>query len=124
MALAFEMMRGGLSAGAAQAINGGGGVQSIVTAAGSSISDATALVSGFNVVTTVPAGSGVQLPNTQITDVVEIFNNQASENLTVYPPTGSTINQLSASTGVLLAPYTAIMLKKYTSTAWIGWMSA
>lgn len=122
MALATEMMTGGLSAGAAKAINGL--VNSAVSAAGSTISDATALKASHNVVTTVAASTGVQLPNSEIGDELFIYNATGTNALTIYPPSGSTINQLSASVGMLLPPYTAVKLKKSTSTAWHGWLSA
>lgn len=124
MALALEMMRGGMSAGGAKAINGAGGIQASVSAAGSSISDATPLVSSTNLVGTVAAGSGVRLPNSEIGDEVLVYNNQVAENLLVYPPSGATINQLSASTGMTLAPYTACKFKKIAALTWVAWMSA
>lgn len=123
MALASEMMAGGISAGAARAINGT--VNSAVSAAGSTISDATALKAGHNVVTTVASGAGVLLPNSEIGDEIVVYNGTGTNALTVYPPTSSgTINQLSAGTGMLLSPYTAVRLKKVTATVWTGWLSA
>jgi len=124
MTLALEMVRGGISAGSAKAINGAGSVQASVSAAGSTISDATSLVSSINLVGTVAAGSGVLLPNSEIGDEVLVYNNQVTENLLVYPPSGSTINQLSASTGMQLAPYTACNFKKISATVWVAWLSA
>lgn len=124
MALALEMMRGGISAGGAKAINGAGGIQASVSAAGTTISDATPLVSSTNLVGTVAAGSGVGLPNSEIGDEVIVYNNQVTENLLVYPPSSATINQLSASTGMLLPPYTACKFKKLSATVWVAWKSA
>ena len=123
MALASEMMQGGVSAGAARAINGF--VNSAVSAAGSSISDATALVASHNIVTSVAASTGVLLQNTEIGDEVLVYNATGTNALTIYPPTSSaTINQLSAGVGMLLSPYTAVRLKKTTATTWHGWLSA
>ena len=56
MAMAKEMMLGGLSWGQAKAINGQ--VNSSVTAAGTTITDATDLNASINVVTTAAASSG------------------------------------------------------------------
>lgn len=123
MALASEMMTGGISAGAARAINGL--VNSAVSAAGTTITDATSLKASHNIVTTVAASSGVVLQNTEIGDEVLVYNATGTNALTVYPPTSSaTINQLSAGIGMLLSPYTAVRFKKTTATTWHGWLSA
>ena len=126
MALVYEMMGGGLSSGQARAINGGQNLT--VSAAGSSLSDATALTAGHNVVTTITAGQGVKCPNSEIGDEIYIYNATSGTSgvvLTVYPPTSSgTINQLAAGTGMLLAPSTAVWLKKASATAWTGNLSA
>ena len=122
MSTAAEMMTGGLSAGQAKAINGQFNLS--VSAAGTTLSGATALVASHNAVTTVAASSGVRLADTEIGDEYLVYNGTTTQ-LTVYPPTSSgTINQLTAGTGMLLAPYTAVLLKKTTATAWSGWMSA
>ena len=119
MALAADIMKGGFSAGSARAIQGE--VNSAVTAAGSSISDATALTKSVSIVT---AGTGgVQIPNGDIVDEVEI-NNLTASAITVYPPTGSQITALAASSGFLLAANTAVKVKKFTSTRWMGFLSA
>ena len=126
MATAKEMMTGGISAGAARAINGQ--VNAAVTAAGSALSDSTELKSGHSVVTTISAGQGVRPENSEIGDEYYIYNATTGLTgvvLTVYPPTSSgTINQLAAGTGMLLAPATAVWLKKASATAWTGNMSA
>ena len=121
MASAKDIMGGGFSAAAAAAINGQ--VSSAITAAGTTQSDATALVASINVVTTAAASTGVLLPNTEIGDEYEVLNLGASA-LTVYPPTSGQINQLSANTGFSLAPNTAVKVRKYTSTKWVAWLSA
>lgn len=125
MSTAVEMMGGGISAGAARAINGQ--FNTAVSAAGTTIADATALTVQQSValVTTVASGSGVKLPDSDFGDEYLIYNGQATNALTIYPPTSSsTINQLSAGTGMLLSPYTAVKLKKLTATTWIGFLSA
>lgn len=123
MTTAAEMVSGGISAGSAKAINGQ--VASAVSAAGTVITDATDLVASHNIVTTVGAGSGVQLPDTEICDEYFIYNATGTNQLTIYPPAStSTINQLAAGIGMLLSPYTAVRLKKSTATAWHGWLSA
>ena len=122
MALASDIMKGGISAGAAKAINGQ--VQGTISAAGTTITTATDLTASINVVTTAAASSGVQLPNGEIGDEVEILN-LGSNSVTVYPDTASNrINALSAGSGFALAINTAVKLRKYTSSRWIGYLSA
>ena len=122
MAIALDMMKGGVSAGMARAINGQ--VQSAVTAAGTTITGATDLTASINIVTTAAANSGVQVPDVEISDEVEILNLGANA-VTVYPPTSSArINALSAGSGFLLATNTAVKLRKFTATRWAGYLSA
>lgn len=121
--MARDIMSGGFSAGSAKAINGQ--VNASVSAAGTSISDATRLATSISIVTTAAASSGVQLPSpSEIGDEIEILN-LGSNAVTVYPD-GSTarINNLSAGGGFLLAINTAVKLRKYTGTRWIGYLSA
>ena len=122
MATARDIMKGGFSAGGARAINGQ--VNSSVSAAGTTISDATDLVSSINVVTTAAASSGVQLPSCEIGDEVEILNLGANA-VTVYPDisTGQ-INGLSAGAGFLLATNTSVRCRRFTSLRWAGYLSA
>ena len=122
MATAVDIMKGGLSAGTARAINGQ--VQSAVSAAGTSISDATALTASINVVTTAAASSGVQIQSAQIGDGVETLNLGANA-VTVYPDSSSNrINALSAGSGFLLATNTSVWLRKWTSSRWTAYLSA
>ena len=121
MATAADMMQGGMSAGQAAAANGI--VNSAVSAAGTTQGTATLLVSSTNVVTTAGASSGVILTNSQIGDEYEILNLGANP-VTVYPPTSGQINNLPANTGFLLAMNTAVKVKKFTATRWMGFLSA
>ena len=122
MATASDIMRGGFSSGSAKAINGQ--AHPTVSAAGTTISDATDLRASINVITTAAASSGVQLPNGEIGDEVEILNLGANA-VTVYPDTASSrINALSAGGGFTLATNTAVKVKKFTSTRWMAFLSA
>lgn len=122
MGIASEMMRGGLSAGAAKAINGQ--VATGISAAGSTLATATALVAGHNIVSTVSTDQGVALPNTEVGDEILVYNGTTTP-LTVYPPTSSaTINQLSAGVGAILGAYTACKYKKTSATTWHAWRSS
>lgn len=125
MSTAVEIMGGGQSALGARGINGH--TNSAVSAAGTTISDATALSerASRNLVTTVAAGSGVKLPNSENGDEYLVYNGTATNALTVYPPISTaTINQLGAGVGVLVSPYTACKFQKISSTAWVAWLSA
>jgi hypothetical protein len=121
MALAKQMMGGGLSAEAAKAINGSVAIG--LTAAGTSQSDALALDAAFNLLATVGSGAGARLPSVEVSDSVEIYNSGANA-LTIYPDSGSQINSLSTNGGVQLATNTAIKFRRVTSTRWIGYLSS
>lgn len=72
-----------------------------LTAAGSSASDALVLTSVYNHVTTTAASTGVQLPATETGETIVVANDGVNA-LTVYPPTGSTIDgaaSVSLATG-------------------------
>ena len=123
MALASELVNGGFSPGQARAI--GGQINSGVSAAGTVITDATDLTAGHNIVTTVAASSGVQLPSANIGDEVFVYNGTATNSLKVYPDSSSnTINQIAAGSAMLLAPYTGCTYKKATTTVWSASLSA
>lgn len=123
MALAREIMQGGVSGQSARLMQGV--ANTAVSAAGTTITDATALTVSHNNVTTVAASSGVTLPAADVMDEVFVYNGTATNALTVYPTNSSgTINQLAAGSGMKLAPYTGCMFRKTTSTAWVGFLSA
>lgn len=122
MAMALEMVRGGLSPGSARAINGQ--VASAVSAAGTTQSTATLLGAGHNVITTLSAAQGVRLPDVEIGDEIFVYNGVSAVVLLVYPPTSGTINQLAANDPGYLAPYRGAMFKKVTATIWTAFLSA
>lgn len=73
----------------------GDGMDDIV-AAGTSAGNATALTHVYNSVDTVSTGSGVKLPTTEMGATI-IIANSGAHTLTVYPSTGSTINQTTSA---------------------------
>ena len=121
MALALELVRGGFSPGQARAAQGQ--VSSAVSAAGTLSTDATAISAGHNVVTTVASGSGVILPACEVGDEIFVHNATATNTLSVYPDSGSTINQLAANIAGNLPPYRGALFKRATSTSWVAFMS-
>lgn len=121
MALARQMMGGGLSSGQARAINGS--VATALTAAGTTQGTALAINAGTAVFGTVAASSGAILPSCEISDEVFVYNGGANA-LTVYPDSGAQINQVAANGGVSVGTSTAILFKRITSTRWIAVLSA
>ena len=123
MTIAKDVMGGGFSAGQAQAL--GGTVAMTVSAAGSTISDATALTASNNYVTTVASGAGVILPNGVIGDAVQIYNAGANP-LKVYPPNSGSqkIAPLAAAAAVLCPTNTMMGFYKWSSTQWVAELSA
>ena len=121
--LAKHIMGGGTSAGQAGAINGQAGLQVSVSAAGTTITDATDLTGSINILTTVAASTGVQLPSMDVGDEVEILNLGANS-CAVYPYTGERINQLSTNSAFTLGTNTAVKIRKFSSTRCMAWLSA
>ena len=119
--LAKQIMGGGISFGAAKAINGS--VATGISAAGTTQGTATSLNAAINVIGTAAASTGVILPSCEIADEVWVYNGGANT-LTVYPDSSSQINAVSVNSGVSLGTNTAMMFKRITSTRWIAVLSA
>jgi len=90
----------GLSAVAAIAINGD--TATGLTAAGSTQATALNLPATNNFISTAAASTGVVLSPGNAGDMIFVYNGGANS-VTVYPPLGGTINNLSANTGLALA---------------------
>jgi len=73
----------------------GDGADGLV-AAGTSAGNATQLNFIFNSIDTTPNNSGVKLPTTEMGATILVVNSGA-HTLTVYPPSGSTINQTTSA---------------------------
>ena len=121
MAFAVEIMQGGLSAGTADALNGG--ANTTLSAAGTTQGTATAIKTSNTIVSTVASGAGVILPAGQQGDWGVIYNGGANA-LTVYPPTGAKINQVATNSGITLGTNTACIFSCFSSTQWIANLSA
>jgi len=96
MAIPSRLLGSGLSPLAATNICGD--VTNTITAAGTSNTDATALSSAINRVTTTAASTGVVLMAPEAGSQVMVINSGANA-LLVYPSTGAQINALTATTG-------------------------
>lgn len=91
-----------------------------ITAAGTTIADATQLTSVVNSVSTAAAGTGVKLWDATVGSVITVQNFGAND-LELYPHiAGSSINAAAAGAGITLAAATDQMAicTKITSTFW------
>jgi hypothetical protein len=95
MAIPSRLMGSGVGAQAAQNICGD--CSDALTATGSTAADALQLTSVNVNIGTTAASTGVKLPPTEAGAMVFIRNTGAST-LTIYPPTGSTINGTTSAT--------------------------
>lgn len=103
---ASKLVGGGLSANAANAITGD--TATALTATGSTQATALAIGASNNFVGTTAASTGVILPLGNNGDSIFIYNGGANT-LTVYPPVGGTINNLSANTGFSVATLKSVL---------------
>lgn len=119
MAYASTIMQGGISAGSAQAINGG---EQNVTPAGSTSADAAALGrSGICYAASVGSGTGVTLATGAPGDSVIVANHDASNALLVYPPASAAINRLTAtSQGFSVTANKTAIFFCVSATQWVG----
>jgi hypothetical protein len=115
------MVATGISAVTAGAV--GGNVSTGLTATGSTQATALALPASINAISTAAASTGVILPsNATSGDEIEVYNGGANA-VTVYPPVGGTINNLSANTGLSLATLKSGKYKALTALAWYSLLS-
>lgn len=89
MAFPSRVQGAGQSGGATTAICGD--VSAALTATGSSATDALQLSAVVSRVSSAAASTGVKLPAPEA-GAMMVVRNDGAETLTVYPPTGSTIN--------------------------------
>ncbi len=124
MPLAYDMMKGGVSAFQAQGINGTANV-TITAGTTQTQAGAKALTASTNVVTTSTAGGGdgVIIPNGQIGDSLDILNISGNP-INVYPPVSGQVNNLAVNGAFILANNTAVVLQKFTATRWMAFLSA
>lgn len=122
MALAKDMMGAGLPAAAALSM--GGALKTSISAAGSSITDATDLTASKNVITTATAGQGVQLTAMAVGESQIVFN-ATNAAIRVYPGSSSAqINQLTAGAGATLPSYSVCEFHQVSSTRVLANLSA
>lgn len=125
MAQAKNIMGGGFSAIAADAINGTTGT---VAATGSTNANAALIGFDTGIVTAADGTKGVILPAGQSGDMVEFFNN-AGSTLKVYPPSGAAISVAGTGLGSADAAFSHLTYKYatyrcYSSTQWFANVTA
>ena len=99
-------------------------VDTSVSAAGTSISDATDLTADVSVLDSVASGAGVQLFDMEIGDSQEVYNDTTTECL-VYPPISTSgINQIAVGSAMVLPAKTSCEFRKLTVTLVVAYMSA
>lgn len=92
-------------------------IAGLVTAAGSTQGDATALTKTVNLITTATAGQGVKLPTAAAGLTIKIINTTAVT-IVVYPNTSDVIDGGTVNVGVNLAPYSSVELVAQDTTDW------
>ena len=113
MAFPSRVQGAGQSGGATTAICGD--VSAALTATGSSATDALQLSAVVSRVSTAAASTGVKLPAPEAGAIMFVRNDGANT-LTVYPPTGSTINGSASNT---IAAGKADLYFGTSGTAWV-----
>lgn len=121
MALAKEIMGGGLSAGQAQAI---GGQAVSLAGTGTVQGDAAEIKSSIVIATGADGTVGLRLPAGQVGDEIWVFNNAAST-MKVWPNAGAAITVAgtglgSADTAFSQLTYKCTIYKCQSSTQWFA----
>lgn len=93
-------------------------IAGLVTAAGSTQGDATALTKTVNMITTATAGQGVKLPTAAAGLTIKIINTTAVT-IVVYPNTSDVIDNGTVNVGVNLAPYSSVELIAQDAVDWL-----
>jgi hypothetical protein len=113
MAFPSRVQGAGQSGGATTAICGD--VQAAVTAAGSSATDALSVSAVVVRSATTASGTGVKLPAPEA-GAMMVVRNDGAETLTVYPPTGSTID---GAASVTIVAAKASLFFGTSNTTWV-----
>lgn len=121
MAQKANLLGSGIAAQAANNIVGNGAAG--LTATGSTQGTALALTD-VNEFTTVAASTGGRLPsNASLGDTIIVYNGGANA-LSVYPPTGESINALSANAAFSMAANKYATFTKVGATRWASNLTA
>lgn len=88
-----------------------------VAAAGADQAGATAVTTGFTLVTGADDSKGVRLPTAAAGNVC-IIRNSAAADLKIYPATSDAINAETANANITIVDNTSTMLVAYDATTW------
>lgn len=117
-----DMVRNGLAVSAADSVNGD--VKTGITAAGTTIADATQLTGDISVVTTTALNTGVKLPPNEVGDQFMVHNLGANP-LLVYPALAAeNINALAAAAGFSVGAGKAAFFYRISNTLYTASVSA
>ena len=92
-----------------------------LTAAGNNAATALQLANSYNVVSTTAASSGVKLLKTENGATMVVANDAGTNSLTVYPPTGSTID---GAASVAVAAGKRRIFWGTSDTTWVSLLGA
>lgn len=95
-----------------------------LSAAGTTQGTATELVNADNEVTTVASGAGVVLASLGSAGDTQTVFNAGANPLNVYPPSGKSINSLTANLPMILPIRTGCLFKFVSSSRIFGVLSA
>jgi hypothetical protein len=119
MPIPSQVLSAGNSPLSTLAISGSGATG--LVAVGTTLATALQLSATWNAITTSSASTGVALPPTEAGAVVGI-RNDSGQTITVYTPTGSTVN--AAASNVTLATAKTMLLFATSATTWASITSA
>lgn len=95
-----------------------------LTATGNSQGTALLLSADVNTVTTTAASTGVILGAGASPGDETVVKNLGASTLSIYPPTGESIDALAANAAYSLATTKSVKLYKSSATRWISLLSA
>lgn len=115
-----SLMAAGFSAAQAKALTGASDYAGGISAAGTTIDDATALTATTNLVTTTASSTGVKLPDAEVGSEIMVGNGGANT-LKVYPPSSSgKINNASAGAAASVATLKGAIFRRMSSVDWVA----
>ena len=120
--LGFKAMQAGLTQFLVQAMCMD--ATASISAAGTTQGTATALGSAVNFISTAASGSGVVLSSSASAGDSQLVYNGGANPVKVYPPSGASINGLSANAPAIVGVRTACEFHCGSATQWAAVLSA
>jgi hypothetical protein len=95
---------------------------SLTAFSGGGQGSATQMLDGWNRVSNVAAhDDSVKLPAAKVGSICAVYNDDAGQNLAVYPSAGHRINDLPADIPITLSPDTGVVLRCFSTALWHTW---